>query len=177
MRILPLALFFASGVAALVYEVVWIRALSLTLSVTVYALTIVLCTFMAGLGLGAALAARFADRIALLSGGRLASELRDTPVSYSVITREFIDALNLTDLQSAADWTTGGTYAYDIETPMAFGQAVNYSTRGSGAGTQQRNFFPQRNNLDSYNLERYDFGRGPNAILFGNGSLGGDGFN
>ncbi len=62
MRILPLALFFASGAAALVYEVVWIRVLSLTLSVTVHALTIVLCTFMAGLGLGAALAARFADR-------------------------------------------------------------------------------------------------------------------
>src|SRR4051812_24308108 len=107
------------------------------------------------------------------SGGRLASDLRDTPVSYSIITREFIDALNLVDLQSAADWTTGGTLAYDIETPQAFGQAVNYSTRGSSPGTQQRNFFPQRNNLDSYNLERYDFGRGPNAILFGNGSLGG----
>ncbi|MBI4623406.1 MAG: hypothetical protein HY736_09355 [Verrucomicrobia bacterium] len=107
------------------------------------------------------------------SGGRLASDLRDTPVSYSIITREFIDTLNLVDLQSAADWTTGGTLAYDIETPQAFGQAVNYSTRGSSPGTQQRNFFPQRNNLDSYNLERYDFGRGPNAILFGNGSLGG----
>jgi outer membrane receptor protein involved in Fe transport len=108
-----------------------------------------------------------------LSGGRLASDLRDTPVSYSVITRDFIDALNLTDLQAAADWTTGATYNYDIETPMAFGQPVNYSTRGSSPGQQQRNFFPQRNNLDSYNLERYDFGRGPNAILFGNGSLGG----
>src|SRR5436190_15027057 len=78
------------------------------------------------------------------SGGRLASDLRDTPVSYSIITREFIDALNLTDLQSAADWTTGGTLAYDLESPQAFGQAVNYTTRGSSPGTQQRNFFPQR---------------------------------
>jgi spermidine synthase len=64
MQLLPLfVLFFASGVAALVYEVVWIRVLSLTLSVTVYALTTVLCAFMAGLGLGAALASRFADRV------------------------------------------------------------------------------------------------------------------
>src|SRR5215207_5415288 len=47
------------------------------------------------------------------SGGRLASELRDTPVSYSIITREFIDALNLTDLQSAADWNTSSTVAVD----------------------------------------------------------------
>ena len=108
-----------------------------------------------------------------LAGGRLASELRDTPVAYSVITRDFIDALNLTDLQSAADWTTGTSYEHDIETPMAFAQAVNYTTRGSSPGAQQRNFFPQRNNIDSYNLERFDFGRGPNAILFGNGSLGG----
>jgi hypothetical protein len=32
-----------------------------------------------------------------LAGGRLASELRDTPVAYSEITREFNEALNLTD--------------------------------------------------------------------------------
>lgn len=33
-----------------------------------------------------------------LAGGRLSSDLADTPAAYSVITREFIDALNLTDL-------------------------------------------------------------------------------
>jgi spermidine synthase len=60
---LLLALFLASGAAGLVYEVVWIRLLSLTFSVTVYALTTVLCAFMAGLALGAALAARVADRL------------------------------------------------------------------------------------------------------------------
>lgn len=58
-----LLLFFFSGAAALAYEVVWIRLLSLTLSITVYALTTVLCSFMAGLGLGAAAAARLADRV------------------------------------------------------------------------------------------------------------------
>jgi len=39
-----------------------------------------------------------------LAGGRLASDLRDTPAAYSVINRDFIDALNLTDLQSAQNW-------------------------------------------------------------------------
>jgi len=38
-----------------------------------------------------------------LAGGRLASDLRDTPAAYSVITREFIDALGITDLQAAAE--------------------------------------------------------------------------
>jgi spermidine synthase len=61
--LLLFTLFFGSGACALVYEVVWIRLLSLTLSVTVYALATVLCAFMAGLGLGAAIAARFVDRI------------------------------------------------------------------------------------------------------------------
>jgi spermidine synthase len=61
--IVLLLLFFCSGVAALCYEVVWIRLLSLTLSITVYALTTVLCAFMGGMGLGAALAARLADRL------------------------------------------------------------------------------------------------------------------
>ncbi|HZP40558.1 MAG TPA: fused MFS/spermidine synthase [Candidatus Binatia bacterium] len=45
------------------YEVVWMRLLSLTFSVTVYAVTIVLCAFMTGLALGAALAGRIADRV------------------------------------------------------------------------------------------------------------------
>jgi spermidine synthase len=62
-RLLLITLFFASGISALVYEVVWIRALSLTFSITVYSLTTVLCAFMAGLGLGAAISARFADRL------------------------------------------------------------------------------------------------------------------
>ena len=38
-----LALFFCSGACGLIYEVVWIRVLTLTLSVTVYAVTTVLC--------------------------------------------------------------------------------------------------------------------------------------
>src|SRR5688572_21337894 len=37
-----------------------------------------------------------------LAGGRLAGELRDTPAAYSVLTREFIDALGLIDLSAAS---------------------------------------------------------------------------
>ena len=33
-----------------------------------------------------------------LAGGRLAGNLRDTPVAYSVLTRDFIEALQLTDV-------------------------------------------------------------------------------
>ncbi len=54
--------FFASGVAALVYEVVWLRMLALVFGHTVHAVTAVLTAMMAGLGLGSALISRIADR-------------------------------------------------------------------------------------------------------------------
>lgn len=108
-----------------------------------------------------------------LAGGRLASDLRDTPASFSVINREFIDALNLTDLQSAANWATGSTFQSDIGTNNFTTFTVRYNTRGVSAGQQLRNFFPVNGDNDSYALERYDFGRGANSIVFGNGSLGG----
>jgi outer membrane receptor protein involved in Fe transport len=108
-----------------------------------------------------------------LAGGRLASDLRDTPAAYSVINREFIDALNLTDLQSAQNWATGSTFQSDIGTFNFTTFTTRYNTRGVSAGQQLRNFFPVNGDNDSYALERYDFGRGANSILFGNGSLGG----
>ncbi len=108
-----------------------------------------------------------------LAGGRLATDLRDTPAAYSVINREFIDALNLTDLQSAANWATGSTFNSDIGTFNFTTFTVRYTSRGVTAGQQLRNFFPVNGDNDSYALERYDFGRGANSILFGNGSLGG----
>ena len=108
-----------------------------------------------------------------LAGGRLATDLRDTPAAYSVINRDFIDALNLTDLQQAQNWATGSTFQSDIGTFNFTTFTVRYNSRGVSAGQQLRNFFPVNGDNDSYALERYDFGRGANSILFGNGSLGG----
>jgi spermidine synthase len=57
-----------SGAAALVYQVVWVRQLTTVLGTTLEAISLVLGLFMLGLGLGAALASRFIDR---LPGSRL----------------------------------------------------------------------------------------------------------
>jgi outer membrane receptor protein involved in Fe transport len=108
-----------------------------------------------------------------LAGGRLATDLRDTPAAYSVITREFIEALNLTDLQGAAEWATASDSIPNNGDATFFTFSTYYQTRGVRAGTQQRNFFSQYGDNDTFDLERLDFGRGPNSILFGNGSLGG----
>jgi spermidine synthase len=56
------ALFFFSGAAGLVYEVVWMRLLAGVFGVTVLAISTVLAAFMAGLALGSFLFGRVADR-------------------------------------------------------------------------------------------------------------------
>lgn len=111
-----------------------------------------------------------------LAGGRLSTDLKDTPVAYSVINREMIDALGLTDLNSAAEWTTnsfrfpdgaGGGDTFNITAP------INVRGIQGNNALRQRNFFVYFSEDDSYNIERYDFGRGPNQVLFGNGTVGG----
>lgn len=57
-----LVAFGFSGAAALIYEVVWTRALSIILGSTTYALSTMLSTFMAGLAIGGFIGGRIADR-------------------------------------------------------------------------------------------------------------------
>ena len=56
-------IYFLSGACSLIDEVVWVRLLKLTLGNTVYATSIVVSVFMAGLALGAMIMARYSDRI------------------------------------------------------------------------------------------------------------------
>jgi len=83
---LPLfALFLLSGFSGLVFEILWVRISSLALGVTVYAVSIVVSTFMGGLALGGWLASFQADKhklgvktYALLELGIAASALLAT---------------------------------------------------------------------------------------------------
>ena len=57
------ALFFASGAAALVFETLWFRRAGLAFGNSIWAGALVLSSFMAGMALGNALAARWASRL------------------------------------------------------------------------------------------------------------------
>jgi len=57
-----LILFFLSGACGLIYEVVWLRMLTLMLGATAFATSTVLASFMAGLALGSFYFGRFIDR-------------------------------------------------------------------------------------------------------------------
>lgn len=58
-----LALFFTMGLASLGYEVLWTRALVFHLGSSVYAYSLMLCLFLAGVGLGSWMIVPWADRL------------------------------------------------------------------------------------------------------------------
>ena len=122
-----------------------------------------------------------------LAGGRIATALKDTPVAYSVLTKEFLEAFNVNDVADAAAFSPNVQYQIGDGTSQGFGSggggAMNSLTgaateqpmqiRGQNTGAPQRNFFPIGATMDNYNLDRIDVARGPNAVLFGIGNGGG----
>lgn len=114
-----------------------------------------------------------------LAGGRMNNDLIDTPVAYSVQTREFLDALNLSDLIEAQQWAPNVVATPDDGGDSMFGGTGMSTVRGLTANAQQKNFYSAAPslqggmNFDAYNLERLDYTRGPNSILFGTGGMGG----
>jgi spermidine synthase len=63
-RAAVLALFFVSGIAALIYQVTWVRQATLVFGVSMYAYSMVLTAFMGGSALGSYVASRWVDRLA-----------------------------------------------------------------------------------------------------------------
>ncbi|MEA2037336.1 MAG: fused MFS/spermidine synthase [Nanoarchaeota archaeon] len=63
LKTLLLTGFFLSGMAALIYEVVWTRPLSLIFGSTIYAVSTMLSAFMAGLALGSYILSKYADKL------------------------------------------------------------------------------------------------------------------
>ena len=60
---LKLLIFFFSGMAALIYEVSWIRPIASIFQSTVYVVSIILTSFMLGLALGSFVTKKFIDKI------------------------------------------------------------------------------------------------------------------
>jgi spermidine synthase len=58
-----IVLLFCSGVAALIYQVLWIKQLSLVVGIEVYSIAIAVSAFFAGLALGSFVIGRWADRL------------------------------------------------------------------------------------------------------------------
>lgn len=109
-----------------------------------------------------------------LAGGRMKTDLKDTPLAYSVITKEFLDTLAIKDTEMALDWAVNSYQSRgDVQDRI---QNLDGGTRTRARGVivkSLRNFFELGQVTDVYNVDRVDFARGTNALLIGNGGLGG----
>lgn len=83
--------FGLSGMAALIYEVVWTRSLSIIMGSSTYALSTMLAAFMAGLSIGGLIGGRLTDRIKRLA---VAFALCELGIGlFGIITVPLIKAL------------------------------------------------------------------------------------
>lgn len=109
-----------------------------------------------------------------LAGSRLNTSLLDTPASISVMTKDFLEDIGATNVTDALAYSVNAEPDRTHETgnPSA-SQDLPLSIRGFGGASLGRNYFQWGLESDVYNVERLDFSRGPNSILFGTGGPGG----
>ncbi|MBL9199826.1 MAG: TonB-dependent receptor plug domain-containing protein [Opitutaceae bacterium] len=111
-----------------------------------------------------------------LSGGRVDTPLAITPGSISVMTREFMDDFNITNMNDAGSWMIGVDLGTAVPNSNPTSESV-YQNIIRGAPSTDN--FPTRNGsinfgaADSYNTERFEFQRGPDTAMFGDGGPGG----
>lgn len=112
-----------------------------------------------------------------LAGSRLRTDLKDVANAISVFTPEFMADLNATSEADLMRYSASAVPERTDQTPAAQGISIDtggfqFRVRGQLA-TRSRNYFNTALIPDTYNSERFEEARGPNAILFGLGGAGG----
>ncbi|MBC7369468.1 MAG: hypothetical protein H7343_22090, partial [Undibacterium sp.] len=106
-----------------------------------------------------------------LLGNRTNQELVKVPVTVDVLTSEFLADIGVFSMDDAAAFVAGVTSVPLSESRNDDGRIT---FRGlSGGGNTSRNFFQWSVPSDTYNVERFDFGKGSNSLMFGDSSPGG----
>ena len=122
-----------------------------------------------------------------LAGNRLSTDLRDIGGSVTVITSQLLMDTGATDntslLQRIGGAEVGGVFGnYASPGPGTSSALLTEDTikpsedtriRGLAPADNTHDFFASDIPWDSYNIDRIDISRGPNAILFGEGSPAG----
>jgi outer membrane receptor protein involved in Fe transport len=121
-----------------------------------------------------------------LAGNRLNSELRDLGNSISVITQQFMKDIGATNNETLLQYTLGtevgniqgnfagvGDSALLDESSRFRNPNQNTRVRGLTSADNTREFFLTDIPWDGYAVDRVDLQRGPNSILFGQGSPAG----
>src|SRR5688500_8321597 len=106
-----------------------------------------------------------------LAGGRTDTPLKLTAAAVSVMTQQFIQDVGATDYLSMVQWATN--VVTDIDLTQVAREPITINLRNMGRSFVSRNHFMWYVPSDSYNMERMEFSRGPNGVLFGDGGAGG----
>ena len=108
-----------------------------------------------------------------LSATRTKQALKDVPVNIDAITSDFMEDLGL---NTADEVTKFVANVYAAPTMENDNQTDNFSFRGlSQRFNVSRNYFRWYIPSDTYNVERIDFGKGSNSLIFGDVEPGGQG--
>jgi len=121
-----------------------------------------------------------------LAGNRLNTELRDIGNAVSVVTSQFMKDIGATDNQTLLQYTTntevGSVYGNFVgagdgslldESTHFTNPNNNTRVRGLTSADNTRDYFLTDIPWEGYNIDGVDLQRGPNSILFGQGSPAG----
>jgi outer membrane receptor protein involved in Fe transport len=122
-----------------------------------------------------------------LAGTRLNTSLKDVGASISVVTRDFLEDTQSTDLKELLIYTPstevigplgnlaneGGRSGENTVTEIFDSLNPTTRVRGLAEATLTRNLYESSLPMDSYNVDRVTLNRGANSILFGVGSPAG----
>jgi outer membrane receptor protein involved in Fe transport len=121
-----------------------------------------------------------------LAGNRLNTELRDVGNAIQVVTSQFLRDTGAVNNETLLQYTTGtevgnvfgnfaglGDGAQLDETDRFRNPNQNTRVRGLTSADNTRDYFLTDIPWDGYNIDRVDLSRGPNSILFGQGSPAG----
>ena len=121
-----------------------------------------------------------------LAGNRLSSELRDLGNAVTVISSQMLKDIGATDNQTLLQYTTntevgsvfgnfvgGGDGSLVDESNHFTNPNQNTRVRGLTSADNTRDYFKSDIPWEGYNIDGVDLQRGPNSILFGQGSPAG----
>lgn len=102
--------------------------------------------------------------------------LSETPQAITIVTRDLITDTGATGLQDALNYAAGvrsDAYGLDSRTDSARIRGAEAAEYLDGLRKHLSGYYTSNTRTDPYTLERVEVLRGPSAMLFGQGSVGG----
>ncbi len=110
-----------------------------------------------------------------LTATRTRQSIRDLPLSIDAVTEEFLDDVGAFDLGEAGEWIAGidsqSSTDFNLDSDRSSFRGMQLGDRDNAQSS--RNLFTWFPRTDSYNVERIDFNKGSNSLMFGDSSPGG----